>query len=93
MNIYQSRWNNALAKANKINMLIAKGYILYNSYGEQVFEACITETKMYLVVNDCRVVLFECHIGLDHGMHTSITEFNKQFKGWTAAKMVKNFKL
>ena len=88
MNIYEARWNNAVNVAHRIKSLMDKGHKVFNEKGELIVgNFHITDKIIHLIenVNSNRytTIYFENDKDWDHGLYTTIKEWNKQFSKWT----------
>lgn len=91
MSIYKARWRNALKQAAKINRLLRKGYIVFdknNSKCDEFFELTKNGTVLCQITktegHKFTWMWFENNKDFDHGLYTTIKEFNKRFEGMTA---------
>lgn len=87
MNIYDARWQNALKIANKINLYLEQGYLVFNDDNEIITGRFrITEDEITLLPekdkNSCVYGYFLKDKEWDEGMHTTIKEYNEPFKKW-----------
>jgi hypothetical protein len=94
MNNYEARWNNALRIANAINQYIDDGYIVLDHHNSPVPRMTIGPDSISIIHEDVlsksrmTYMIFENNPDYDHGVYTTIREFNDTFKDWTIAKKV-----
>ena len=90
MDAYTARLNNAIRIAEKIKGFLASGYIVRNDSDEKVLEIIIDHTEpseiTYRMSENCCAMLFSADRDRDDGMHTNISDFNKQFDSWCVFK-------
>ena len=82
MSKYESRWQNAVAIANRINELLAQGYIVLDGDRLPSKKFVVTDSEIKCGSDHIFTVYFEKDIDLDMGMNTSIKDYNAQFKSW-----------
>lgn len=84
MNNYERRWNNAKRIAERINSFIDDGYMVFDDDGEVVGRKfIITDYDIsYPIGENSNLIYFINDVGLDNGIHTVISEYNKQFSDW-----------
>lgn len=94
MDRFEARWNNALKIAHKINEYIQSGHVVCEDMNNMIYNVEISKNSIDLIFKDITVVFFEKDKTFDHGMHTTIKEFNSQFGNWMIYKKVpfKGFK-
>lgn len=89
MNIYKARWRNALRQHAKLNRLFKKGYMVFDSTGELMKVPFTLENNtIYQTThspgNIFKWMWFENNKEMDHGLSTTIKEYNKKFAGYKA---------
>lgn len=82
MNVYKSRYRNALRSAARINRYIKKGYHVFHD-GAPIepgarFVMCGDEL-LFQASPQMSYVFFKNDANWDHGYWTKITDFNKHF--------------
>lgn len=84
MNNYERRWNNAVRIAKQINAFIDDGYLVFGDNGELIKNKfVITDEGIRLPLDEnSSVAYFINDKNLDNGMHTTISEYNKEFLDW-----------
>jgi hypothetical protein len=83
MNQYEARWNNAVRIANKINELIKEGNIIFNDDSEPCNGFIIRKDGIFQKVSaNSSYIFFLKDKEFDNGYHTTIKEYNEQFKDW-----------
>ena len=89
MCIYKARWKNALKKFARINLLLKKGYLIFDEGGNKVIpfqynkeSKSIYQETVY-TNNIFRQRWFQNDKHYDHGLYKTINEFNSRFDGWT----------
>jgi len=90
MNVYEARWLNAQRVARKIQSWLDKGFIVFDDQGERVRKVELTEDAVYACpfpeTSRYWTTLFENNKDNDHGLHTTVREFNDQFDKWLVCK-------
>lgn len=83
---YQTRWDNAVTIASRINELMRQGYAVLDESGTRVsYPFVIDEKGIQLPVGEnTSIAYFEKDLNLDGGYYTPIAEFNQMFADWTA---------
>lgn len=79
MNIYESRWNNAVRWARAVNAAVARGLLVRIDGGDVGAPLEITDRRIFLPFSPgtgSGIVLFINDVELDNGMHTTIGGFN-----------------
>ncbi len=89
MNIYKARWRNALKQHAKLNRLYKKGYMVFDSTGEQMNGPFILENNKIVQKSESPGHTFtwrwfENNKETDHGLYMTIKEYNQQFAGYKA---------
>ena len=80
MNIYKARYLNALKKAAKINRYLKKGYHVFHRGETQKHGFFMRDNQILLKYSEYScMIYFQNDKDWDHGMHTKISDFNKQF--------------
>ena len=80
MNIYTSRYRNALKKAAKINRLMKKGYIVLHA-GNPYHRGFVLRDKELLLeaADNVFYCYYEHNPNFDHGYYTNIHDWNASF--------------
>jgi hypothetical protein len=87
MNIYEARWRNIVKQAQKVNNMLAKGYIGIEFDPDGKFPPeivnvpfTITDTEVVQKVSEQESWFwFGNDLEFDHGMYDTIKEVNEQF--------------
>jgi hypothetical protein len=86
--LFHARWNNAVKIATKVNELMAKGYTVLDSGGAPVMYPIEIDTQARTVTrrhsSNCTSHMFEWKEDYDHGLYTTIKDFNDHYRTWKA---------
>lgn len=92
--VFESRWNNAVKIANKLNDYFDKGYIIFMDDENDMVEVSIMKYKFRIddegialpigtyLNTDCSISYFIKDKEMDNGYYTTIKEYNDQFRHW-----------
>jgi hypothetical protein len=75
-----TRWNNAVAIANRINALLDEGSLVFDEHQQPVQRFTITDT----MIQSGSIVYAGKKEGWDNVLYAPMSEYSASFAGWVA---------